>query len=73
MRTLVVAGNYREYRDWVLDRGIDSRAVKYVAGLRDLFGRRDCDIFFVGTYWTRTDLWQIERHAKCCGLLLRYP
>lgn len=57
---MVLAGTYREARNWSRIAGKKNNEWKYVRTLEDLLGYNDIHIIKVGTWSNRKDSLQIE-------------
>jgi hypothetical protein len=47
---LVVAGNYREYNDWIKRNHLSPQEYQYIGDLRQVRGLRQAKIYLVGNY-----------------------
>lgn len=64
-RHLVIAGNTKEFRHWVLTEGNpDEIQYRYVNSHRDLRGVRNATIHFVGSWADRFDADELRIMAK---------
>lgn len=49
---LVIAGNFKEFRDWINRSPFNSKKFKYVSKPEDIMGYRDIPILRIGTYYS---------------------
>ncbi len=64
--TVVIAGNYSEFSEWCKNIGINIKnpLIRYIeqdTGIFTLYGYRDLNVAYVGTYYKRNDISDIEK------------
>ena len=50
--TLVLAGNYKQFKNFLNENKFNFKKYKYIARIEDLKGYYDVNILKIGTWWT---------------------
>lgn len=66
---IIIAGNYRQYRDYIRRYNLNPKEYKYIPDAHKLRGLHNCKVICVGTYWesevTKTIGWrELVRRAE---------
>jgi hypothetical protein len=48
---LVIAGNHKQYVDWLHENGLQSKDYKYIQSPEDYCGYQNLPVFLVGDYY----------------------
>lgn len=63
-KKLIIAGNYREYKEYLWQSGENAQTSVFVSCPERLFGLRDVECVYYGTWWLRDDMGRIEREVE---------
>jgi len=61
MKTIVVAGNFAQARNWASAKAIPGISICYIDAPEKLYGLADIDVHLVGSYMRRDDWPDISR------------
>jgi hypothetical protein len=61
---LVLAGNHKQYKDYLLRNGLDEANAKYAFSATELHALRIEEILVTGTFWDREDATELYDLAK---------
>ena len=52
---LVIAGNYRQYKNWLFEKKQSNLDYKYISKIEDITGFHNLPILLIGTWWETFD------------------
>jgi len=61
---IIIAGNYREYGQYLRTFDHTPRTAMYCVSVKDLLGHKAVEIVWYGTYYARTDAHKIEEQVN---------
>lgn len=69
----IVAGTYGEYQDYILRNNLNRLDYPYVTDIHALRGLSSIDGFYIGTYYNRPDLLEIQQQIAIIKAHMNMP